>query len=267
VSPAAAAVLALCAAAVPASDLPDPRVLMEGLAERQQRFEDALDDYTYDLETMSEKLDKSGAVRSRESRQFEVFFVKRKQVRRLVGENGAPLPAERQAKVDAEVQRHVDKVLKGKARPPRTDDLELSQVIARYDFRAAAREEVEGRPAIRLEFVAQPGKRDLKGDFVLRRLAGQIWVDEAERVVVRAEIHTTDTIKVALGLGASIGSAEMRGEFMKVEDGIWLPRRLESRVRGRVLLLKGIHERNVGSFSRYRRFGADSIEVPTLPRP
>jgi hypothetical protein len=247
--------------------LPEASTLLTGLSERQRQFEAALNDYTYDLETVTESLDKQGAVSSRESKQYEVFFVKGKRVRRQVAEDGRPLSADRQAKVDQEVQKRVDDVLQGKARPPRQSVTELSDILARYDFRSVAREIVDGRPAIVLDFTARPGKRDLQGDFALRQLAGRVWVDEEDRAVVRAEIHSTGKIKVALGLGASIGAVSITSEFVKVDEGIWLPRRVETLVEGRVLLLKGIHERSSGVFSRYRRFTTESEERPTLPQP
>jgi hypothetical protein len=259
--------LAFGLVALPPADLPQPRELLDGLAQRQQRFEEVLNDYTYDLEVVDEKLDKRGAVTSLKRQQYEIFFVRRKEVRRLVAEDGVPLSAERQAKVDADVQRRVDEVLKGKAPPPKGDDVELADIIDRYQFRSVAREDVGGRPAIVLDFEAQPGKRDLKGDGILRRLAGRVWVDEAERVVARAEIHATGNIKVAWGLAASIGQAEVVTEFIKVEDGVWLPQKVQTRVQGRLLLLKGIHQRTTGSFTRYRRFGADSSEVVAPPKP
>jgi hypothetical protein len=132
----------------------------------------------------------------------------------------------------------------------------LAEVLDRFDFRSVAREPVEGRPAILMEFTPLPGKRDLKGDVFLRQMAGRLWVDEAERVVVRAEIHSTGSIKVAFGLGASIAAVELFSEFTRVEDGVWLPRRTQSLVQGRVMLLKGIHERTTGTYSRYRRASA-----------
>lgn len=262
--------LALGVAAAPAAQdlsapLPEARALLDGLPERQRAFEAAINDYTYDLETVTEKLNKKGAVVSRTSLQYEVFFVKGKRVRRQVGEDGQPLSAERQAKVDREVEKHVQNVLKGKARPRETS--ELSEILERYDFRSIARELIDGRPTIVMDFVPRPGKRDLEGDGILRRLAGRVWIDEDERAVMRAEIHSTGKIKIALGLGASIGAVSVTTEFVKVEDGLWLPRRIQSEVDGRVLLVKGVHERNIGTFSRYRRFQTESEERPTLPTP
>jgi hypothetical protein len=269
------ALLSLWVAAAPAPadlpdarDLPEARTLLDGIADRQRQFEAALNDYTYDMEMVSEKLDKKGAVTSRQTKRYEVFWVKKKRVRRLVAEDGKPLAPERQAQVDADVRKYVDEVMKGKARPPQTgDDVELSRMLDRYEFRPVARERIGGRPAIRMDFEARPGKRDIKADTILRRLAGRVWIDETERVVVRAEIHSTGSIKLALGLAASIGAVDFVTEFVKVEQGIWFPSLIQTRVQGRVLLVKGIHERNTGTFSGYRRFGVESQETPTLPKP
>ena len=213
---------------------------------------------------VEEQLDGQGGVKSRKARGYEIFFVKRRRVRRLVTEDGVPLSAERQAKVDAKVHEYVDDVLEGK--PDKRRAVQLSQVIERYDFQSVARELVLGRPAIVLEFTPRPGKSKLEHDNVLRRLAGHVWVDEAERVVVRSDLHNTGGIKFALGMGASLRDLEVTTDFVKVDDRIWLPKRVESRVVGRVLLLKGIRERTISSFSGYRRFSTSAEEGPKRPR-
>jgi hypothetical protein len=59
----------------------------------------------------------------------------------------------------------------------------------------------------------------------------------------------------------------VRSEFVKVEEGVWLPRRIETQVEGRILLVKGIRERTTATFDRYRRFSTESSEQATLPQP
>jgi len=119
---------------------------------------------------------------------------------------------------------------------------------------------VDGRTAVVLDFRALPGRRRLDNDRVLRQLSGRIWVDEAENEVVRAEVRNTGGIKIALGLGASVSSIDLSMEFAKVDDTVWLPRRIEALAAGRVLLFKGFRTRNTATYSHYRRFQVETEE-------
>jgi hypothetical protein len=130
-------------------------------------------------------------------------------------------------------------------------EVRLSQVLARYDFQAVEREEVDGRPTLVFTFAPVPGKRDLEADFVLRRLTGRIWVDEEEQELVRAELRNTESIKVAFGLGASVSSLDMTLAFRKIEDGVWLPSRIVFGASGRKFLVVGFHVRTSALYGRY----------------
>ena len=145
--------------------------------------------------------------------------------------------------------------------------MRLSQVLARYDFKAVGREEVEGRPTLVFSFAPVAGKRDLEADFVLRRLAGRIWVDEEERELVRAELRNTDKIKVAFGLGATVSSLDMTLAFRKIEDGVWLPSRVVFGASGRKFLVVGFKMRTSALYARYRRFLADTESETLKPPP
>lgn len=248
---------ALLASAAPS--LPDGNALVRELAQKQRRWEDILNSYTYDVEAVRDELDKEGRVTKRESRRFEVFYVKGRPIRRLVAEEGRPLGAERQAQVDREVKEKVDAVNQQRV-AVETTAVRLSQILERYDFRSVDRETVDGRPAIVLEFTALPGSRPLAHDDVLRNLAGRVWMDEAEREVVRAEVRNTAGMKLFLGLGASVSTMSGTFEFRKVGDTLWLPVRDETRATGRMLLFKTFRTRVVHTYGNFRRFDVHSEE-------
>jgi hypothetical protein len=233
---------------------------VRGLVERQRHREEVLNDYTYDILVTEEDLDKDGRVKERRTRQYESFFVKGKNVRRQVAENGRPLDPRRQAEEDKRTREHAEDIARGKVatEQPR---VRLSEILDRYDFTSVGREAVEGRPAIVLEFRPRPGKREIKRDNVLRALAGRMWVDESEREVVRAEVRNTAPIKFAGGVGASLHTLESRTEFRKVDDRVWLPLREETTATGRVLLLKSLRKRYTRDYSSYRRFQVEAEET------
>jgi hypothetical protein len=245
--------------------LPDANDFVKGLEETQRRHEQVINDYTYDVNEVQERLDKEGKVKETKTRAFEVFFIQGQPVQRQVAENGVAFTAEELAREDKEIQKRVRDIHKKVHQKAAEDDEgpRLSQILARYDFRALAREDVDGRPAIMMEFAPRPGKRDLEADKVLRHLAGRIWVDEREREIVRADVHNTAGIKLGLGLVASISAVDLKLQFRKIADGVWLPSRIETLATGRMLLLKGIHVKVTRTYTGYRRFEVEAQEKVT----
>jgi len=239
--------------------LPDGNALVRELARKQRHWEDILDSYTYDMEIVREDLSKDERVTRRRSRRFEVFYVKGRPIRRLVAEGGRPLSVDRQATVDREAREKVTAINENRV-AWETPFMRLSAILERYDFRAVGREDVARRPAIVLEFTPLPGSRPLEHDKVLRSLAGRVWMDEAEREVVRAEVRNTAGMKFFGGLGASVSAVSGTFEFRKVGDALWLPARDETRATGRMLLFKTFRTRVVRTYDNFRRFEVQAEE-------
>lgn len=252
-----AAALVLCLLQAPAPDLPDGNAFVRGLVGAQKRNEEALDRYTYDLLEIREELDGKGAVKKRHSRLSQVFYVKGRPVKKLVSEDDQPLSPKRQAEEDREVTKRVEAIVKGDSVAERPG-LRLSTVLERFDFKSVAREDVSGRTALALDFAPRPGKRDIDSDNVLRRLTGRIWVDEAEREVVKAHLQSTGGVKWGMGLGA-LSSFDATMEFRKMEDGVWLPRESTVEFAGRKLF-RSFRTRLTTVYDRLRRFEVESEE-------
>ncbi|HET9313984.1 MAG TPA: hypothetical protein VFQ51_00280 [Vicinamibacteria bacterium] len=252
-------VLALMAAqpAAPEASLPEGHAFVRGLVGAQKKNEEALNRYTYDLLDVREELDDKGRVKKRHSRLQEVFYVKGRQVGRLVSEDDVPLAPEKQAKEDKKVSAKVKSILEERTVSEKPG-VRLSQILERYDFRSIARETIDGRSALVLDFSARPGKRDLDGDSVLRRLTGRIWVDEEERQVVRAEFRNTDSVSFGLGI-AKLSRLDAFLEFRKLEDGVWLPRSIRLEYAGRKVF-KGFRTRQTATFDRFRQFEVEADE-------
>jgi hypothetical protein len=255
-----AAVVVSSASTAADHPLPEGNAYVRGLAARQRQRAEVLDTYTYDLVSVREDLDGKGRVTRRRTQVYETFFVGGRPVRRLVSEDGRPLDGKQQARADREVEDRVEAIRKGEAAEERPG-ARLLVILERFDFRTAGREDIDGRTAIVLDFTPQPGKRDIEGDAALRHLVGRLWVDEAEREIVRAEIRNREPIKIAWGLGASVSSLEIRTEFRKVDGAAWLPVRDETLATGRFLLLKRFRTRITRSYGNYRKFDVDVQET------
>jgi hypothetical protein len=246
--------------------LPEGNAFVRSLVGKQRQHEEHLDRYTYDVEDVREELDGRGRVTGRRTRLFQVFYVKGRPIRKLVAEDGRPLPSDRQQREEARVRELSEAIRRDEVAKERPG-VRISAMLERYDFRTVGRETLHGRRAVVLEFQARPGDRPLDSDFVLKKLAGRVIVAEDEREVLRVELRSTEPIKVALGLGASVSSVDVALEFQPVDGLVWLPRRVETRVTGKKLLLKAFGRRTTQTFSNYSRFDVESDEQIKPPTP
>ena len=246
--------------------LPEGNRLVKGLLAKQRVREDRLNDYAYDILERREEMDGRGKIVERKSRRYEVFHVKGRPVRRLMEEDGHALSPEKQAKENARVDKLVLAILADRVATERPG-VRLSAILERYDFHTVGRESVEGRPSVVLEFVPLPGARKLDGDNVLRKLEGNLWVDEDESELVRIQLRNTSGIRFALGLGASVSGLSVQMEFRKVGETLWFPHRVEYDVTGKRLLVKGFHRRATATYGPFRRFQVESEETLRPPVP
>jgi hypothetical protein len=250
----------LAAACLPgAPPPPDASAYVRALVGAQQKREEALSHYTYDVAETREELDSRGRSRRRETRAFEVYFVRGRPVRRLVARDGRPLAPKEREKEDARARQLAADLDAGRAATEQAG-VRISRVLERYEFGYAGREEVGGRCALAFDFSARPGRFDLERDAVLRRLAGRLWVDEEDRAVARVQVRNTEGLRFALGLGATVSSLGFEAEFQRMEDGVWLPRRVETRAEGRKLLFAAFRTRTTTTYANYRRFRVDVEE-------
>ena len=71
-------------------------------------------------------------------------------------------------------------------------------------------------------------------------------------------MSNAEPIKLAFGLGASVETLSLRLRFRPIEDGVWLPARVQFAAEGRALLAAGFKVRTLVFFSRFRRFEAET---------
>jgi hypothetical protein len=250
----------LGAACLPSAAPPaDANAYVRGLVSTQQRREEALSRYTYDVTETREDLDGDGRARRREERAYEVFFVRGRPVRRMARRDGRPLPDGEQRREDARVRALAADLEKRRAVTEQAG-VRISKILERYDFVFGGREEREGRCTLVFDFGARPERFDLEHDPVLRRLAGRLWVDEQEHAIARVAVRNTAGIRIALGLAASVSSLAFAAEFARMEEGVWLPRRTEVSAEGRKLLFLSFRTRTTTVFAHYRRFDVDVEE-------
>lgn len=273
-SPARIAIVAVWSLAliVPAFAQEAPPPLPEGNAYVRAviggaRPQDALiDDYSYDVEESRERLDKNGDATSRETRRYEVYFVKTRPVRRLVSRNGAPLGAREQTEVDRKAEAQAKAIAEGRT-VSEQPGLRLSTLLDSFQFKTVGREEREGRKTLVLDFEPRKGadskpSGDRGADAVTRILTGRLHVDEADLRVARLEARNMAGQKASVATGVKLGTFELVMEFGAVDRQVWLPRKVVTLATGRAFLFKAFRIRNTTTYSNYRRFTVDTEEKP-----
>ena len=250
-------VLLLVGEACPArAQPPDANAFVRGLVGAQRRGEDALSRYAYDVTEVRERLDEEGRARRREIRQYEVFYVLGRPVRRLVARDNRELAGGDREREERRVGQLVEAIRQGRA-VTETPGVRLSRILERYNFIARGGETREGRCTLVFDFAARPGDADLEQDDLLQTLSGRLWVDEEEHTVARLEARNTSGLRFAFGLGASVSMLSFAMAFTHMEDGVWLPRRLETYAEGRRILFRRFRWRRTSTYSNYRRFEVD----------
>ena len=249
-----------------------------------------LSEYTYTLRWRERLTDKQGVVKETTELYESYIPTLRRQgntsaVMLKLTENGVPLPAQ---KVEKERQRATERLLKAEAesqkqnsRAPLAVDepsrskgayftiqvgrsgggavrLDMRALLLGCAFANARRAVVDGRATLALDFQPLPDAR-FSGELrYLAQLTGTVWIDVAERVLLRAEGWPRDA-------ATRTGKPALLYEQMPLPDGYWLPRRAE--LNGdtqRAYFEKAGNKLGVDysfEFADFKRFAAETQDV------
>src|SRR6202021_504914 len=214
--------------------LPDVPALMHAV-EANQRISEAIEkDYMYRSVQTQEEVDAHGGVKKTETREYDIFWGEGGPGHRLTKKDGKELSAKEQAKESEQIDKEVAKAKerrakadeKGTETDPRGHDLvTVSRLLELGSFTNARREQLNGRDTIAVDFTGDPkAKTRNRFEDVIRDLAGSAWVDEQDRVLVKAEEHFVNSFKVGGGMVVNIQKGtNFSMEQKKVNNEVWLP--------------------------------------------
>ncbi|NYF88863.1 hypothetical protein RBB79_04935 [Tunturiibacter empetritectus] len=253
--------------------LPDVAALMHDVETNQRAAEAIEKDYLYRSLVTEQQLDSHGGLKKTETREFEVFWENGVPVGRLVKKDGKELSAEEQKKENERIDKDSEKAKErrqkvdeeGKESDARGHELmTASRALELGSFTNPRRVQLNGRDTIVADYAGDPkAKTRTKFEEVVRDMMGTVWVDEQDRVLVKAEGHFVNNFKIGGGLVANIQKGTSFGmEQRKVNGEVWLPARFEGQGSARALLFLGFNGRVEAVESDYRKFKATSKIVP-----
>ncbi|MCA1628173.1 MAG: hypothetical protein LC742_09445, partial [Acidobacteria bacterium] len=221
----------------PAAEALDVAALLREVTEREPLTNVKFEEYTFTAKETERELDERGDVKKETVRVWDIFLAPNGNgVAKLVSVNNAPLPAERATKEEKRVADFLQ--ANEKSGPPTARGgggfalrmgpygFGLVDLLRASEFVAPRRERFLNRDAVVFDFRPRPDFRPRgKNDEILARMIGLIWIDPADKVVMRIEARLTGDFKVGGGLLMSIKpGAGFVFERMRLPDGFWVPR-------------------------------------------
>jgi hypothetical protein len=238
--------------------------------------------YSFIERRIAQKVDASGRVNDEEVKVFEVYpgLPGEDRYRRLIEEDGKPLPADKLAKQDRERQKDVETYARKMAIPREQQQIARDQDQARqryaaavddlfriFDVRMVRREAIEGHDTIFATLTPRPDAKPQTDDGkIMRHFKARAWISESDFELVRAEIEAIDDLSFGLGLLARVHKGTVASyQRRKVNDEVWLPEQVTWTASARVLLVRSLRLRGSSEFSRYRKFSVDTSTTYAVP--
>ena len=245
--------------------LPDIPALLRDIAKNQQALEDMRQLYTCHLSEEQDKVDSDGNVKSRELKDYDVFYIGDEAALHLLAKDGKPLTGSEKKSEDDKLNKDYDKLKKKQAelasdakkqqKKTEEDEARLSDFLRAELFTNPRRESFRGHDVIAFDVSGNPNYKPQKRiDSIIQKLAGTMWVDEQAREVVRLEARFAESVKIGGGLVASLSKgSNFVFEQQKINDEVWLPSYAEVHFSGRIVFVK-LKQNFVDRFTDYKKF-------------
>jgi hypothetical protein len=252
--------------------LPQIRDLLLDVERNDRASEAARKDYTYHVHLEEQEFSGEGNVKKTSVTDSESMSVDGVRIDRVVARNGKPLtPAElrkEDERIDKEVARAKSRRQKHEAKGEASDSrgdviLSASRILELGTFSNPRRVNLEGRPTIVVNYAGDASVKTRNAfEGIVRNLAGTVWIDEKDRVLVRGEGHFLNDFKVGGGLILKIHKG-LSFDFRtsKINGEVWLPASVDGQGSARILLLDHLNGHFRLTTSDYRKFRATSTII------
>ena len=259
-------------------------------------------EYTWTATVTDRELDKRGGVKKQSVSVYEVYPVRGEFARKLVSQDGVLVSrdrAEKELKKTAErlekAAREEQKLAEAKPAPTpspaetqnpaglpsfgfstghRHSGLggseEISMAVWRFfryaEFTSPRRERVHGRETIVLDFKPRADFRPVNEiQKPYARLAGRLWIDAADKAVLRLEAWPTDA-RPADSAPSAPAEPSVVFEHERLPDGVWLERLVRIKTYGHTDIFNRIELDFTKEAADFKRFasaaGDDALDAP-----
>ena len=224
--------------------------------------------YTCRRREVERELDKNGGVKSTHINTFEMMFLSGEPYSRLVQKDDHPLSEKDRKKEEEKMEKFIakhrdesakdhEKRLAKEEKERQEGRLFLRDVINAFDFKLVGEEQLEGKDTYVIEAVPRRDFHPTQPHAdLLEKVRGKLWIEKQDYNWVKADVETIDTISFGLFLARLHKGSRLTFEQTKVNDEVWLMRRLAINAGARLALLKNLLMDQEDTFSDYKKFSA-----------
>jgi hypothetical protein len=257
-----------------AKPLPPIRELLLDVEHNELAAEAMQKNYTYHVHIEEQDLDNKGNAKKITLTDSESLTIDGVRVDRVVARDNKPLTPEETKKESERIDKEVAKAKerkeknedKGKETTSRGEEIiTAARILELGTFSKPRRIDLNGRPTIVADYAGDPNAKIRNAaEGAIRDLVGTVWIDEADRVLVRAQGHFLNDFKIGGGLVLNIHKG-LNFEFSttKINDEVWLPNVIDAQGSARILLFDGVHGHVHMATSNYRKFHTTSTVIST----
>lgn len=178
---------------------------------------------------------------------YEVLMIDGSPYKKLIADNGQPLPAgqasSEELKLQQEMARRRNETPRARhkrvaeyQRERRQDNALMREMVRAFDFKLAGEETLNGRRCFVVEASPRPDyvprSRETK---VLKGMRGKMWIDEGQYQWVRVHAEVFRPVAFGLFIAHAEPGTEFTLEQQPVEGNLWLPSHFSVRVNASIL--------------------------------
>jgi len=251
---------------------PDARQIMEASIAATQRDWKARLHYSYMERDEDRRRDLAGRVKSEDVEVSRTILVNGVPFEQLVERNGQPPSAVQERKQKGVLDRLKRETPEQRAERLRKQEEENTSIVQEvpkaFDFQVVGEESINGRPAYVLQATPHPGYH-AQGKYgnMFSKVAGKLWVDKQDLGWIKVDGQVIQPFSMGLFLVRLLRGAHITMEQTRVDDGIWMPERVEVRAAARIFFVKSLVIDRVLTYSEYRlpQAGVPTTRVPVIP--
>jgi len=235
--------------------VPDIRHIVELSIAATERNWQARTRYTYIEMDEDQRLDSRGQVQSADVDVSAIVLVNSVPFEQLIKHNGKP-PSALEQKVQevklGKLKRETPAARAARLREEQENESFIREVPLGFDFRLIGEEAVNGRPAFVLQATPHPGYHP-QGKYgkMFLGVEGKLWIDKQDLGWVKVDGQVVQPVSLGLFLARVQPGSHIMMDQVRVGDGMWMPRRIEVRVKAKVLFVMSYDMDKVLTYSDY----------------
>jgi hypothetical protein len=239
------------------SSAPDARQIMEASIAATQRDWKARLHYTYMERDEDRRRDLAGHVKSEDVKVSKTILVNGVPFEQLIERNGQPPSAQQKRKQEGELnklKRETPEQRSERLRKQEEENKSIVQEVPKaFDFQVIGEEAVNGRSAYVLQATPHPGYH-AQGKYgnMFSKVAGKLWVDKQDLGWIKVDGQVIQPFSMGIFLVRLLRGSHITMEQTRVDDGIWMPERVEVRAAARIFFVKSLVIDRVLTYSEYR---------------